>query len=252
MMKNNNDFDILNLKTELSFRGYSEATKKIYVQTVTNFLNEVNKEAIDIKREDVVRYLDINLKTVSKNTRGVYLNALEFFFEEVLGLDITASIKNYKREFLPKIFISLNDFNILEASVAGKVRLMYLIIREAGLNLGQLANLKLDDIDFENNTLMEKKVSRELLREIQRHCDREAINERIFNVTIYTLINWNNEATEKYLGQRYKIEDIRHGIALEVFLKKGDEEGATKYLGVKKKTSIRQFYKRAGVDYRNK
>jgi len=52
--------------------------------------------------------------------------------------------------------------------------------------------------------------------------------------------------------QRYKIEDIRHGIALEVFLKKGDEEGATKYLGVKKKTSIRQFYKRAGVDYRNK
>ena len=99
---------------------------------------------------------------------------------------------------------------------------------------------------------MKKKVSRELLREIQRHCDREAINERIFNVTIYTLINWNNEATEKYLGQRYKIEDIRHGIALEVFLKKGDEEGATKYLGVKKKTSIRQFYKRAGVDYRDK
>ena len=212
----------------------------------------MNKEAIDIKREDVVRYLDINLKTVSKNTRGVYLNALEFFFEEVLGLDITTSIKNYKREFLPKIFISLNDFNILEGSVAGKVRVMYLIIKEAGLNLRQLVSLKLNDIDFENSTLMKKKVSKELLREIQRYCDRERINERIFNVTVYTLINWNNEATEKYLGQRYSIKDIRHGIALEIFLRKGDEEGAAKYLGVKDKDGIRQFYKRAGVDYRNK
>ena len=200
----------------------------------------------------MVRYLDITFKTVSKNTRGVYLTALEFFFEEVLGLDITTSIKNYKREFLPKIFISLNDFNILEGSVGGKVRVMYLIIKEAGLNLRQLVSLKLNDIDFENSTLMKKKVSKELLREIQRYCDRERINERIFNVTVYTLINWNNEATEKYLGQRYSIKDIRHGIALEIFLRKGDEEGAAKYLGVKDKDGIRQFYKRAGVDYRNK
>ena len=51
MMKNNNDFDILNLKTELSFRGYSEATKKLYVQTVTNFLNEVNNVLRPIRRQ---------------------------------------------------------------------------------------------------------------------------------------------------------------------------------------------------------
>ena len=57
---------------------------------------------------------------------------------------------------------------------------------------------------------------------------------------------------KEYLMQRYKIENIRHGIALEIFLRRGDEEGAAKYLGVKKKTSIRQFYKRAGVDYRDK
>ena len=112
-MKNYNELDILSLKTELNFREYSESTKKIYVQVVTNFLEATNKEAIKIKKEDVVRYLDNNLKKVKANTRGVYLNALEFFFEEVLSLDITESIKNYKREYVKKSFMSMDEFNLL-------------------------------------------------------------------------------------------------------------------------------------------
>ena len=179
-MKNYNELDILSLTTELNFREYSESTKKIYVQVVTNFLEATNKEEIKIKKEDVVRYLDNNLKKVKANTRGVYLNALEFFFEEVLSLDITESIKNYKREYVKKSFMSMDEFNLLVNSVSGTERLMYLIIKEVGFRTSELIRLKLSDIDYQKSLLAERKVSKELLKEIQGYCDKREIDGNIF------------------------------------------------------------------------
>ena len=53
------------------------------------------------------------------------------------------------------------------------------------------------------------------------------------------------------LLKKYTIEEIRHSIALEKYLKKGDEEGAIEYLGIKdqNKNKIRTYYKRTGNDY---
>ena len=42
--------DLLTLKTEMNYRGYSEATKKSYTQIVGNFLEITDKEIIDICR----------------------------------------------------------------------------------------------------------------------------------------------------------------------------------------------------------
>ena len=144
--------DLLTLKTEMNYRGYSEATKKSYIQIVGNFLEVTDKEIIDITKEDVVRYLDENMKLLKKNSRAVHLNALEFFFEEVLGLDITVSIKNYKREFLEKTFMTLEQFNILSNSVTEKERLIYEIIKETGFKLKDIVNLnsQLESIDGNN------------------------------------------------------------------------------------------------------
>ena len=250
-MKNYNELDILSLKTELNFREYSESTKKIYVQVVTNFLEATNKEAIKIKKEDVVRYLDNNLKKVKANTRGVYLNALEFFFEEVLGLDITESIKNYKREYVKKSFMSMDEFNLLVNSVSGTERLMYLIIKEAGFRTSELIRLKLSDIDYQKSLLAERKVSKELLKEIQGYCDKREIDGNIIQFTTFSLMIWVKRSNQKILGKKYTIEEIRHSIALEKYLKKGDEDGAIEYLGIKdqNKNKIRIYYKRSGNNY---
>ena len=245
--------DLLTLKTEMNYRGYSEATKKSYTQIVGNFLEVTDKEIINITKEDVVRYLDENMKLLKKNSRAVHLNALEFFFEEVLGLDITVSIKNYKREFLEKTFMTLEQFNILSNSVTEKERLIYEIIKETGFKIKDIVNLKVEDIVYGDKSYIGiHKISKELSRDIQKYCDKEMIDGKIFNVCEYSIRRWNKKATENYLGVEYQINDIRHALALELYIKRGDEEGAVKYLGLKTVEALRQYYTRTGNKYYKK
>ena len=94
-MEENNKFylDLLSLQSEMSYREYSISTQGTYKRIVKEFLESTNKEVIDVKKEDVIRYLDNKLMTLSVNTVLVELNALEFFFEEILGLYITENIR---------------------------------------------------------------------------------------------------------------------------------------------------------------
>ena len=110
-------FDLLSLKTEMQFRGYSTSTQKTYYKTVKDFLEVTGKEVIDIKRGDIIRYLDNNLKLLNINTILVKLNALEFFFSEILGIDVAENIRKYKREFKTKDFLTKEQLNILISSV---------------------------------------------------------------------------------------------------------------------------------------
>ncbi|PID67072.1 MAG: hypothetical protein CR959_02080 [Fusobacteriales bacterium] len=236
--------DIISLKTEMEFRGYSKSTQRTYTRTVKDFLNVVNKDTLEIKKEDVIEYLDNNLSLVDPNTILVKLNALSFFFIEVLGIDIISSIRKYKRDFKKKDFINLDEFNILVASVGERESLVYLILFETGFQLKEIISLRLTEIE----TLL----SSSLYRRILKYCDKYGIEKKIFNITEETLRNKNRENTVKFLGKHYSFNDLRHSIALEKYLKKGDEAKAQEYLGNKTLASIRQYYRRAGYDYTKK
>lgn len=243
-MLNKYFLDIISLKTEMEFRGYSKSTQKTYTRTVKNFLKVTNKNILDIKKEDVIKYLDSNLGLVDNNTILVKLNALSFFFIEVLGIDITSSIRKYKRAFKKKDFINLDEFNILVASVEERESLVYLIVFETGFPLKKIVSLELIEIE----TLIEPA----LYRRILKYCDRYGIEKKLFDITEETLRNKNRENTIKFLGKHCSFNDLRHSIALEKYLKKGDEEKAQEYLGNKTLASIRQYYRRAGYDYTKK
>ena len=113
-MEENNKFyfDLLSLESEMNYRDYSISTRRTYKRIVKEFLEVTNKDVIDVKKEDVTRFLDNKLMELSVNTILVELNALEFFFEEILGLDITENIRKYKRVFKRKDFITIVGGNM--------------------------------------------------------------------------------------------------------------------------------------------
>lgn len=244
-------FDLLSLQTEMAYRDYSVATQKIYKKAVQDFLEKTNKEVIDVKKEDVIRYLDKKLMELSVNTVLVELNALEFFFEEVLGLDITENIKKYKRVFKVKDFITLEQFNILQSSVPERERLVYQIIKERGLFFKEIVEIKVEDIDYSKSTLLGEKISRDLARELLKYAEKYELENKIFPLDFTTLYYWNTQNTKKYLGKYYSIDDLRHSIALELYIKCGKEEEAMEYLRNKDVYSVRQYYRRAGYQYYN-
>lgn len=250
--------DLLSLKTEMQFRGYSESTQETYVKTVENFLDYANKEVIDIKREDVISYLDMSLQHLDVNTILVKLNALEFFFEDVLGLEITANIRKYKRRFKVKEFITPEDFHILTASVYERERITYKIFEETAMTIEEIVSLQINDLKQEKNgswKIRDYSISKELAREITDYCDKKYLDKYLFPLDnkdgfmgANTARYWLRKNTEKFLGRIYSFNDIKHGIALEM-IKKGNEKEAAIYLKNKSVASIRQYYKRAGYDY---
>ena len=139
-------FDLLSLKTEMQFRGYSTSTQKTYYKTVKDFLEVTGKEAIDIKRGDIIRYLDNNLKLLNINTILVKLNALEFFFSEILGIDVAENIRKYKREFKTKDFLTKEQLNILISSVPMRERILYEIVIETGMKIEDIVVLTINDL----------------------------------------------------------------------------------------------------------
>ena len=252
-MEENNKFylDLLSLQSEMSYREYSISTQGTYKRIVKEFLESMNKEVIDVKKEDVIRYLDNKLMTLSVNTVLVELNALEFFFEEILGLNITENIRKYKRVFKTKDFITIEQFNILTASVSERERLMYMVLKELGLFFKEIVKIKVEDIDYQNVTISGRRVSKDLIKDLLQYAEKHELENEIFPLDLSTLWYWNKVNTRKYLGRVCNLDDMKHSLALELYIKQGKEEEAVEYLRLKNVYSLRQYYKRAGYQYFN-
>lgn len=252
--------DLLSLETEMQFRGYSISTQKTYYKTVKEFLEVTEKEAININREDVIRFLDNNLKLFDVNTILVKLNALEFFFSEILGIDVADNIRKYKREFKTKDFLTKEQLDILVFSVEVRERLIYRITIETGMIIDEIVKLSTEDLILMNGIwqLKNYEITRDLAREIIDYTERNYLEEYIFtlsngeeNIMANTARYWLRRNTREVLGQVYTFNDIRYSVALEM-IKIGDEKAASKYLKNKEIKDMRQFYKRAGYDYTQK
>lgn len=242
--------DILMLKTEMQFKGYSESTQNTYVKTVEKFLLHSNKEAIDIKKQDVIDYLDRRLTEVSVNSVLVELNALEFFFEQILGLEITESIRKYKRHFKKKFLLSQEQIELLINSVRLRDKLIYQIIIETGEEADWIADIKLQDVEYlgEKAFLKGVEISSELARNLIKYADRYGLEEELFELSGQGIRAMNRKNTKTYLGEYYTFKELRHSVAYEM-LKRGEIERATKYLKCQSPRVLRQYYRSHGYDY---
>ncbi len=250
--------DILTLKGELIYRGYSERTCQIYTSTVKDFLETTGKEIIKIRKEDVIRYLDKQGEKVSKNTILIKLNALELFFEEVLGLDITENIYKYKREYRYKL-MSPKEIDTVIALSKDRERLMYTLMKETGIISDEIGTIKVNDLKCTDKQWfivvkdIKYNVSTDLARSMYNYIEKHRIQEEIFlgrsKAGLHgTVIRKKfREKTDEVLGIKYGLNEMRHGIALEMW-KRGEVEKVKKYLRNKSKGSIKQYFKNFGYD----
>lgn len=251
--------DILTLKGELIYRGYSESTCRIYINTVKEFLEYTDKEIIRIRKEDVIRYLDKQAEKLSKNTILIKLNALELFFEEILGLDITENIYKYKREYNNKI-MSMKEIETLIALSKPRERLIYTLMNETGIKSDEIKDIKVRDLKcIDNKWIIEANnrkydITTELARDMYNYIEKYRLKEEIFLSSKKIGLHGSvikkkfREKTTELFGIQYGINEMRYGIALEMW-KRGEIEKAQEYLRNKNKGSIKQYFKQLGYDF---
>ncbi len=84
-------FYLIPLQRELSIRKYSRRTIKSYIGYNRDFLLFAGKKPEEIKNEDIKKYLYymVRCKKVSISTLNIIINALNFFYGQILNKRFT-------------------------------------------------------------------------------------------------------------------------------------------------------------------
>ena len=131
-------------------RNYSPRTVKAYRRVCTDLLRFIGKESDRVDDSDVHRFLMhlVKNRCVSASTLRQAVHALRFFFGRVMGrgLEIDVRIPRRARR-LPVVLSRREVARILDMADDLRYRTMFTIAYSAGLRVGEVVRLDVDDID---------------------------------------------------------------------------------------------------------
>jgi len=194
------------MDNELKLNGYSPKTRKAYLGHIKRFIDFNFKVTKDLDGENIRKYLLFLLET--KEGTHSYVNqavsAIKFFFQKVLKqYDIIINIPRPKREYkLPVVLSQQEVFKILNGVENYKHRAILFLTYSAGLRVGEVVRLKVEDISSERKLIhirqgKGKKDRYTVLSDIALNILREYFKK-------YSPEKWlfPGEAEEKHLTER--------------------------------------------------
>ncbi len=134
-------------------RCLSHRTIKTYNDCVRKFFAVCRKHPNEVKKKDIKDFLDKLIeKNRSGNTLNVYLNALNFFYREVMNRKLTVNIRYSKTpKTLPTVLTKEEVAGLIDAIKNPKHKIMAKLIYSAGLRVSELVHLKRKDLELDKN-----------------------------------------------------------------------------------------------------
>ena len=144
------------LNKELVARKYSRKTIKSYIHYNKEFLEFSKKNPKEIADMDVKDYLFylVNEKEVSTSTLNTAINALKFYYGEILKKRFAYEIKRPKKDKKLPVVLSQEEVSEILTSVSNiKHKLILMLIYSAGLRVSEVVRLRPDDIDIQRKLI---------------------------------------------------------------------------------------------------
>ena len=139
-------------RQQLILKGYSKSTQKTYLAEFAVFARTLRNTPADSlspgRLKDYFQYCIDQLK-LSENTLHSRINALKFYYEQVLGREkFFHKIPRPKKPLLlPKLLSEDEVARLFNALTNKKHKAMLFTTYSAGLRVSELANLRISDID---------------------------------------------------------------------------------------------------------
>ena len=142
---------ILQTENLLKLRNYSVKTRKSYLLYIKQYLDFVKKKKFKNKQEAVEKFLLEKVeRKKSSQTVNLALNAVKFFYKEVLKNNEKIDLKFAKRsKKLPVVLSKAEIEKILENIPNQKYKLAVALAYAGGLRISEIQNLKVRDVDLE-------------------------------------------------------------------------------------------------------
>lgn len=142
-------------RQELRLRNYSPKTMKSYLGCLKEYFDfkKFNLEKID---EEKIKQFLLNKqsKDYSPQTVNLFLNAIKFFYREVLKIPQRINLKFAKRSKKLPIVLSREEIKgIIETIKNQKHKLIIALAYGAGLRISEVVSLKVKDVNLEELTI---------------------------------------------------------------------------------------------------
>ncbi len=150
----NNDQALLNkLHREISIRGYSKKTFKSYSNCLENYFmycRGVNQTPNFLDSDLIKLFVEYLMREdYSEQTISLHINAIKFFYKNVLHKKEKINIKHPKRSKKIPIVLSRNEVSKIINSISNeKHKLIIALSYGAGLRVSELTNLRVADLDL--------------------------------------------------------------------------------------------------------
>lgn len=137
---------------ELKLKGYSSSTIQTYKSEFLRLLQLLKQKPVyELKPPDLRRYMvyAMEKEKISENTAHSRLNALKFYFEQVLKREkfFWEIPRPKKRQQLPKVLSERELERMFAALHNLKHKALLFTAYSAGLRVSEVVNLKIADID---------------------------------------------------------------------------------------------------------
>jgi len=142
---------ILDLEQQLRLKRYSLHTLKSYKNHFQAFLwhyNEIKPEEITMKQIRAYFIARIKERNISESTQNSMINAIKFYYEQVLGGDSMyfQNLRPKRPKQLPNVLSEEEVIRLINAVDNLKHKCILMMIYSAGLRLSEVINMRLDDL----------------------------------------------------------------------------------------------------------
>ena len=140
---------------ELKIRNYSRRTIDSYLYGLRKYFDfkRVKLECLD--EENVKDFiLDVGQKGGSPQTRNSFLNAIKFYYREVIGIESLMRVRFAKKpQHLPEVLSRSEISEILEVTQNQKHRILLALSYGAGLRVSEVVDLCVQDVSCKELTI---------------------------------------------------------------------------------------------------
>jgi len=146
----NSDEFLKKLEIELKITKSSNHTIKNYIKLNQKLLNSTNKSPDDITPDDIKGFLAQNFSDKAASSTILFLAAIKFAHNSILGKDPTSIIKRPRKERkLPRILTKSEIKKLFDFLDTEKSKLMVSLIYACGFRVSELVELKIEDINLD-------------------------------------------------------------------------------------------------------
>lgn len=140
---------------ELRIRNYSRRTMDSYLRGLKKYFDFKRFNFEDFDEGNVRDFLlDCEKNGGSPQTRNSFLNAIKFYYREVVGLTSPLGVRSAKKsQHLPEVLSRIEISKILEVTENRKHRLLLALSYGAGLRVSEVVDLCVQDVFSDELTI---------------------------------------------------------------------------------------------------